>query len=158
MNRFLSFVVLTALLFTTLACSAKKPPEQAAVRSKNVLTALRSINRAYEKKDLAAFMFDVAQNYPDRNALSSALATVFSKYETIHFNIQYSKMLIMVDENGRARASFNWDAELLATGGTTQKNGARVTMVFEPGTFKLLSIDGKNPFVPQPAEMPWAKQ
>jgi hypothetical protein len=154
MNRLLSLIVLTALLFTVSSCSGKKPPEQTAIRSKNVLSVLRDINRAYEKKDLAAFMADVSPNYQDRDALSGSLATVFSRQETIHFNIQYSKMLIMVDEKGQAKASFNWDAEWLATSGTTQKSGARVTMVFEAGTFKLLSIDGKNPFVPQPSEMP----
>lgn len=158
MKRFLSLVVLVGLLFTAQACSAKKPPEQTAVRSKNVLTVLRDLTRAYEKKDLAAFMTEISPNYGDRDTLSKSLATVFSKYQTIHFNIQYSKMLIMIDEKGQARASFNWDAEWLATGGTTQKNGARVTMVFDAGTFKLLSIDGKSPFVPQPVEMPGGKQ
>lgn len=154
MNRILSLLVLTALLFTASACSGKKPPEQTAVRSKNVLTVLRDMNRSYENKDLSAFMANVSPNYQARDTLSRSLATVFSKYESIHFNIQYSRMLIMIDEKGLAKASFNWDAEWLAIGGTTQKNGARVTLVFEAGTFKLLSIDGMNPFVPQPAEMP----
>jgi hypothetical protein len=153
MNRVLSIIILFALLFGA-SCSAKKPPEQTMVRSRHILTVLRDINQAYEKKDLKAFMAEVSPDYRDRDALSGSLATVFSKYETIRFNIQYSKMLIMLDEKGQAKASFNWDAEWLAMGGTTQKNGARVTMVLEPGTFKLLSIDGKDPFIPQPAEMP----
>ena len=63
-------------------------------------------------------------------------------------------MLIMIEEKGAIKTTFNWDGEWLAAGGTTQKNGGRVTLVFEPGSFKLLSIDGKNPFVPQPVEMP----
>jgi hypothetical protein len=158
MKRFLSLVVLTALLFTTSACSANKPPELATVRSKRILAVLRDMNNAYEKKDLTAFMADISPNYRERDALSGSLASVFSRYETIRFNIQYSKMFIVLEEKGQVKASFNWDAEWLATGGTTQKNGARVTMVFEAGTFKLLSIDGKNPFVPVQGEIPGGKQ
>ena len=152
MNRMLSLLAVTALLFTASACGGKKPPEQTAVRSKNVLSALRNISAAYEKKDLSSFMANVAPAYRGREALSNSLAAVFSKHEAIHFNIQYTRMLIMVEEKGLIKASFNWDGEWLAKEGTTQKNGGRVTLVFEPESFKLVSIDGKNPFVPQPGE------
>jgi hypothetical protein len=158
MNRPLSLLAITMIIVSFAACEAKKPPEQAAVKSKNVLTALRDLGRAYEKKDLASFMADVSPNYRDRDALSTSLAVVFSKYETIHFNIQYAKMVIMVEEKGRIKTAFNWDAEWLAGGGTAQKNGGRVTLLFDPENFKLLSIDGKNPFVPQPVETRGDKQ
>lgn len=154
MKRSFTILAIAALLFTASACGAKKPPEQTAVKSKNVLSALRDISKAYEKKDLSSFMAGVAPGYPDREALSKSLAAVFSKHETIHFNVQYAKMVIMVEEKGVIKASFNWDGEWLAAGGTTQKNGGRVTLVFEPGSFKLMSIDGKDPFVPQPVETP----
>ena len=39
------FSLITALLFTTSACSDKKPPEQSAVKSKNVLSALRDMRQ-----------------------------------------------------------------------------------------------------------------
>ena len=154
MKQLFTFLAITALLFTTSACSGKKPPEPAAVKSKNVLSALRDISKAYEKKDLSSFMDNVAPGYQDREAFSKSLAVVFLKNETIHFNIQYTKMLITVEEKGPIKATFNWDGEWLAVGGTTQKNGGRVTLVFEPGSFKLMSIDGKDPFVPLPVEMP----
>ena len=153
MKRLFTLLAITALLFTTSACSGKKPPDQSAIKSKNVLSALRDIRSAYEKKDLSSFMDNVAPGYQDREALSKSLAAVFLKNETIHFNIQYTKMLIMVQEKGPIKATFNWDGEWLAVGGTTQKNGGRVTLVFDPGSFKLMSIDGKNPFVPLPVEM-----
>jgi hypothetical protein len=154
MKRLLSLLAITIIIFTASACGGKKPPEQAAVKSKNVLSALRDMGRAYEKKDLTSFMADVSPVYGDREVFSKSLSVVFSRYETIHFNIQYTKMLIMVEEKGRIKAAFNWDAEWLVAGGTAQKNGGRVTLVFEPENFKLLSIDGKNPFVPQPVETP----
>jgi hypothetical protein len=102
-------------------------------------------------------MANVAPGYKDREALSSSLASVFSKNETIRFNIQYTKMLIMVEEKGPIRTTFNWDGEWHAVGGATQKNGGRVTLVFDPGSFKLVSIDGKDPFVPLPVEQPGKK-
>lgn len=154
MNRIVSLLALTALLFVTPACSEKKPPEQAAIKSKNVLSTLRDLGAAYEKKDLSSFMANVSSVYSNREAFSKSIGTVFSKNESIHFNIQYTKMLILVEEKGQVKATFNWDGEWHAVEGTIQKNGGRVTLVFEPGTFKLLSIDGKDPFVPQPVEMP----
>lgn len=154
MKRLFTLLAIAALLFTTSACSEKKPPEQAAVKSKNLLSALRAIGKAYEKKDLSSFMDNVAPGYQNREALSRSLAAVFLKNETIHFNIQYTKMLILVEEKGPIKATFNWDGEWLAVGGTTQKNGGRVTLVFDPGSFKLMSLDGKDPFVPLPVEMP----
>jgi hypothetical protein len=57
-------------------------------------------------------------------------------------------MLITVKEKTQIRASFNWDAERLGTKGISQKNGGRVTLVFDAGSFKLIDIDGKNPFIP----------
>jgi predicted small lipoprotein YifL len=154
MKRLFALLSIAALLFTTAACSEKKPPEPAAIKGKNVLSTLRDMRSAYEKKDLSSFMDNVAPGYPDREALSRSLAAVFAKNETIRFNIQYTKMLIMVEDKGPIKTTFNWDGEWLAVGGTTQKNGGRVTLVFDPASFKLTSIDGKNPFVPQPVETP----
>jgi hypothetical protein len=148
MSRILSLLTIAALLFTASACSSKKPLEQSAIRGKNVLSVLRELNASYEKKDHRAFMSDVSGGFRDREAFSKSLIAVFAKYDTIHLNIQFTKMLIMIEEKGQIRATFNWDAEWLAAGGATQKNGGRVTLVFEPGSFKLQSIDGKNPFVP----------
>ncbi len=154
MIRSFILLALATLLCTTSACSAKKPPEQTAIKSKNILTALRDIDKAYEKKDLSSFMDNVAPGFQDRDALSKSLADVFLKNETIRFNIQYTKMLIVVGEKGPIKVTFNWDGEWLAVGGTTQKNGGRVTLIFDPGSFKIASIDGKNPFVPLPVVMP----
>lgn len=153
MKQLVTFLTIAALLFTSYACSGKKPPEQSAIKGKNVISALKDISAAYEKKDLSSFMDNVAPDYQDREAFSRSLTEVFSKNETIRFNIQYAKMLIMVEEKGPIKATFNWDGEWLAVAGTTQKNGGRVTLVFEPGSFKVMSIDGKNPFVPLPVEM-----
>ena len=154
MKRLFILLTLTALLFAASACSAKKTPDQSAIKSKSVLISLRDIKSAYEKKDLSSFMENIVPGYQDRDALSRSLAAVFLKNETIRFNIQYTKMVFMIEEKGPIKATFNWDGEWLAVGGTTQKNGGRVTLVFEPGSFKITSIDGKNPFVPLPMEMP----
>ena len=154
MKRLFTLLAIAALLFTTSACSEKKPLEPAAVKGKNVLSTLRDMRSAYEKKDLSSFMDNVAPGYQDREAFSRSLAALFLKTETIHFNIQFTKMLITVEEKGPIKATFNWDGEWLAVGGTTQKNGGLVTLVFEPGSFKLMSIDGKDPFVPLPVLMP----
>lgn len=151
MNRILSLIALTALLFT-FACAAEKLPDPSAVESKNVLSELRDMRRAYERKDRGAVMAEVSESYKDRQDFSTALSAIFAKYETVRLNIQYTKMVITIGEKGIAKATFNWDGEWLANGGMQQKDGGRVTMTFEAGTLKLVAIDGKNPFVPQPGD------
>jgi hypothetical protein len=148
MNRILVLLFTTMLLFTATACSEKKLPAVAAAKSKNMLTVLRELDTTYQKKDLAGFMAQVAPLYPDREALSSSLTAVFSKFETVSLNIQYTKMLIVIEEKGKVRTTFNWDGSWHKEGGDVQKDGGRVTLIFAPGDFKLLAIDGKNPFVP----------
>jgi hypothetical protein len=154
MNRILAFFAVFAMLIVFPACSSKKPPEQAAIKSKNVLSVLKAMNKSYEQKDLDAFLSDVSASYPGRQAFAKSLTEVFAKYETVHFNVQYAKMLIVIEEKGPIRTTFTWDAEWLTGGGGALKDGGRVTLVFEPVSFKLASIDGKNPFLAQPGETP----
>ena len=148
MNRILILLIAATLLFSFSACSEKKLPAIAATKSKNMLTVLRELDDTYQKKDLAGFMAQVAPLYPEREALSSSLTAVFGKYETVSLNIQYTKMLIMIEEKGKVRTTFNWDGAWHKAGGDVAKDGGRVTLIFAPGDFKLLAIEGKNPFVP----------
>jgi hypothetical protein len=154
MKQLFTFLAITTLLFATSACSGKKLPDPSAIKGKNILAVLKDMRSAYEKKDLSSFLDNVAPGYPDRDAFSKSLTEVFSQNETIRFNIQYAKMLITVKEKGPITVACNWDGEWTAVGGTTQKNGGRVTLVFEQGSSKLISIEGKDPFIPQPVEMP----
>jgi hypothetical protein len=148
MNRILVFLIAATLLIATAACSEKKLPAVAAAKSKNMLTVLRDLGDAYQKKDLGSFMGQVAPLYPDREGLSSSLTSVFSRFETISLNVQYTKMMILIEEKGKVRTTFNWDGAWQKAGGGVQKDGSRVTLIFAPGDFKLLAIEGKNPFVP----------
>lgn len=148
MNRILVLLIATTLLLTTSGCSEKKPPAIAATKSRNMLTVLRELDNSYQKKDLAGFMAQVAPLFPDRDGLSSSVAAVFSRFETISLNIQYTKMMIRIEEKGNVRTTFNWEGTWNKAGGDVQKDGGRVTLIFAPGDFKLLAIDGKSPFVP----------
>jgi hypothetical protein len=151
MNRILSLLAVLFLLFSASACG-KKPPQQAAVQGQRILSAIRDITQAYEKKDLGSFMDAVAKDFSDRPSLEQAAGRVFTKYETIRFTVQYTKMLVMIADRGNIRATFTWDGEWRTAGGKTVKDGARVTLVFDPRDYKLQAIEGKNPFVP--AESP----
>jgi hypothetical protein len=150
MYRALNFLVMMALLVTLTACGEKKTPDPAAIQGKNIISVLKAMNGAYEQKDLKAFLSDVTNRYPNRDAFAKSLAGVFEKYQTIRFTIQYSKMLITVKERSVIRVSFNWDAEWINTKGLSQKDGGRVTLVLDAGSFKLVDMDGKNPFIPTP--------
>ena len=152
MSRIVSLFVVAALLFLSSACSEKKPPSQTAVKSAGVISTLQDLSHMFEKKNLPGFMNSVSDGYKDRQSFSSALEAVFAKYETVRFTVQYTKMIVTIDEKGISKAVFNWDSEWQTSGGNIQKNGGRVTFVFDPRDSNLVSIDGKNPFIPQPVE------
>ncbi len=149
MKRYLSVTVIMLLVFGLSACGGeKKPPQPAAYLGKKILAAVSDLEHTYAKKDLGGFMAVIAKEYADREAFERAVKRTFSKYDTIHFSVQSTKMLIMVPDRGNIKAAVNWDGEWRTTRGDFLKDGGRVTLVFDPGSFRLLSIDGKNPFVP----------
>jgi len=154
MRRLVTLFFSIVFLMASFACSSKKLPEQTAVKSKNILTSLREMTRAYENKDLDTFLSGISDQYRDRDAFAKSLTGVFAKYENIHFNIQYTRMIILIEQNGQIAATFTWDAEWQTAGGASVKDGSRVTLIFDPKNNKLLSIDGKNPFLAQPGESP----
>ncbi|HTG02193.1 MAG TPA: hypothetical protein VK654_16555 [Nitrospirota bacterium] len=154
MKRIVVAIAVWSILFSFIACSAKKPPEPAAVRTKSTLSALRDLCRAYESRDLPAFMAALAPTYPDREVFGKNISAVFAKYDTIQFTPQYTKMVIMIDTTGRAKAIFTWEAEWKTAGGLSVKDGARGTLVFDQKDNKLLAVEGKNPFIPQPGTTP----
>jgi hypothetical protein len=154
MRRLLPLLLSIVFLMTLYSCSSKKLPEQAAIKGKSILTALREISRFYEKKDLDSFLSTLSDKYSDRDAFAKSLTEVFAKFETIHFNIQYTRMIILIKQDGQTAVTFTWDAEWQTAGGASVKDGSRVTLILEPKTNKLLSIEGKNPFLAQPGETP----
>ena len=154
MKRILIAVTACTVLFSSVACSAKKPPEPAAIRTKSALSALRDLSRAYESKDLSSFMAGVAPSFRDREGFEKNVSSVFAKYDAIQFSIQYTKMIIMIDAVNQAKATFTWEAEWKTAGGLSVKDGARGTLIFERKDNKLVAIEGKNPFIPQPGTTP----
>ena len=147
MNR--SFAAAIAL-FLALAISscATTPLGKAGIQADSTLTAIRGLIGAYERRDIDAFMEKVATAYPDRAAFQTSVEKIFTTYQTIRFKLHFTKILVMVQEKGNIKATFTWEGEWQTTGGRIVKDGARVTLVFDPGTYKLLGIDGKNMFIP----------
>ncbi len=154
MNRFFALLVIVVFLISAPACSTTKPPTPAAVQGNNTVTALKDLSNMYGKKNLAGFMSLISNGYKDRKEFASAIEAVFAKYDVVHFTVQYSKMFIMVADRGPTRATFNWDSDWHTAGGSDVKNSGRATFVFDPKDAKLVSIDGKNPFLPQAMETP----
>jgi hypothetical protein len=156
MTRKPLLILLALTVLVAITACGKKPPQQAAIQGQRILSAIRDITQAYEKKDLGSFMDAVAKDFSDRPSLEQAAGRVFTKYEAIRFTVQYTKMLMMIADRGNIRATFTWDGEWRTAGGKTVKDGARVTLVFDPRDYKLQAIEGKNPFVP--AESPGGAQ
>jgi hypothetical protein len=152
MNRFFALTAITFLLVTASACGTAKPPTAPAAQGSKVTAALEDLSSFYGKKDLDAFMGLVHDSFKDRKAFAASIKSVFSKYETVQFTVQYTKMFITIDDKGMARATFNWDSGWETTGGSILKNGGRVVFVFEPKNAKLTAIEGKSPFIPQAIE------
>ncbi len=152
MNRILSLIIAILMLLSSAACSKKTPPTQAAIQTHDALSSLRDLTAAYEKKQLGSFMDKVSKDYPSRQTFSQSIAGIFTKYDTIRFTVQYTKMFVMIEEKAKIKMTSNWDGEWQTAGGKVVKDGGRVSFVFDPKGAWLLSIDGKNPFIPQESQ------
>jgi hypothetical protein len=145
-----SIVLVVPLLFI-LSCG-KEPLKQAGMQGESTLSTVRDLTSAYERRDIEAFMDKVSSAFPDREEFRKSVESVFGTYQTIIQKVQFSRIMITVQDKGNIRATFTWESEWRTMGGKIVKDGARSTLVLDKGTFKLLSIEGKDPYVP--AEMP----
>jgi len=152
MNRILSLIFAVLMFLSAVACSKKTPPTQAALQTQGALLTLRDLTGAYENKQLSSFMDKVSKDYPGRQAFSESVAGIFTKYDTIRFTVHYTKLVVMIDEKANMKIKFNWDGEWQTTGGKIVKDGGGVSFVFDPKGARLLSLEGKNPFIPQESQ------
>ncbi len=154
MKRLFPLLIVAGLLAILGACGSTKPPTAATVQGSKAITTLKDLSVLYGKKNLPAFMDLIAAGYPERKDFAASVESVFSRYETVQFTVQYTRMYITVEDKGMTKTTFNWDSSWETKGGSIQKNSGRATFVFDPKEGKLLSIDGKNPFIPQTVEAP----
>jgi len=145
--------VLFTLSFLCIAC-ASNPPKEAALQGESALIEVRDLTRAYEKRDLDAFMDKVSSSYPGREGFQKSLQQVFSVYQTIRFTVQETRMLITVRYKSTIAVVFTWAGEWQTSGGRIVKDGGRITLALDPGTYKLVGIEGKNPYLPTETAMP----
>ena len=149
------FTAVIALFLALLISSCSTVPlGKAGLQGEGTLAAIRDLTGAYEQRNIEAFMEKISTAYPDREGFEKSVDTIFSTYQSIHIKVHYTKILVMVQEKGNIKATFTWEGEWQTTGGKIVKDGARVTLVFDPGTYKLLGIDGKNLFIPSDAPAP----
>jgi len=146
------FVSLSAVLATSGCGKVALGP--VGIQGEKVLSAVRDLTSAYERRDLDAFMDKIATAYPDREGFQRTVEKIFSTYQTIRFKLHYNKMLVMIQDKGNIKATFTWEGEWKTSGGRIVKDGARVTLVLDPGAYKLLGIEGTNLFVPSENPVP----
>jgi hypothetical protein len=58
-----------------------------------------------------------------------------------------NRMQVTVEEKGNIKAVFTWEGEWQTPGGKIVKDGARSTLIIDKGAYKLIGIEGKNPFL-----------
>ena len=148
------FTTLSVLIIVVLSASCGKVAlGPVGIQGENVLTAVRDLTGAYERRDLDAFMDKIASSYPDRESFQRTVEKIFSTYQTISFKLHYNKMIIMVQHKGNIKATFTWEGEWKTPGGRIVKDGARITLLLDPGTYKLGGIEGTNMFVPSESSL-----
>jgi len=144
-----SFTADIAIFLALMISSCSTVPlGKAGIQGENTLAAVRGLTSTYERRDLDAFMDKISIAYPDREGFAKSVEKIFSTYQAISYKLHFNKILVMVQDKGNIKATFTWEGEWKTTGGKIVKDGARVTLVFDPGTYKLLGIDGKNMFIP----------
>ena len=145
---------ITLILALAISSCATAPIGKAGLQAEGTLTAIRDLTGTYEKRDIDTFMEKVALAYPERDAFRKSVEKIFATYQTIRFKLHFTKILVYVQDKGNIKAVFTWEGEWQTTGGKIVKDGARVTLVLDPGTYKLVGIDGKNMFIPSDAPVP----
>lgn len=147
MNRS-SIAVITLMLALMISSCGTVPLGKAGLQGEGTLAAIRDLTGAYEQRNLDSFMDKISTAYADREGFGKSVEKIFSTYQTIGFKLHFTKILVMVQDKGNIKATFTWEGEWRTAGGRIVKDGARVTLVLDPGTYKLLAIDGKNMFIP----------
>ena len=153
MKRSFAAAIILFLALMISSC-ATAPLGKAGLQGEGTLSAVRELTSAYEKRDIDVFMDKISTAYPDREVFGKSVEKIFSTYQSIHIKVHYTKILVMVQEKGNVKATFTWEGEWQTTGGKIVKDGARITLVFDPDTHKLLGIDGKNLFIPSETPAP----
>ena len=154
MKRSLTHLAFALFLLSAAACSSTQPPAAPALQGNKVISTLKDLASFYQKKNLPGFMGRIDESFKDRREFEGTVRSVFSKYDTVQFSVQYSKMFITIEDKGMTRATFNWNSGWETSGGSMLKNSGRAIFVFEPKDARLVSIEGKNPFLPQAIETP----
>jgi hypothetical protein len=144
-----SFTAVIALFLALMISSCGKVAlGPVGLQSEKILSAMRELKGAYERRDIDAFMDKVSTAYPDREGFKRKVETIFSTYQNIRLKLHDNKMIVLIQDKGNIKATFTWEGEWKTSGGRIVKDGARVTLVLDPGVYKLLNIEGTNMFVP----------
>lgn len=147
MKRSFTFTLTLFLSFLILGCG-KADLGPVGLQSEKVVTAVRDLKSAYERRDIDAFMDKVSTTYPDRDRFQRTVEKLFSTYQNIRFRLHDNKMLVVIPHKGDIKATFTWEGEWKTAGGRVVKDGARITLVLDPGAYRLVGIEGTNMFVP----------
>jgi hypothetical protein len=146
MQRTFNALLIVILAITASSC-AKEPLKQAGLQGEHTYSVIRDLNSAYERRDLDAFMEQVGPAYPDRDGFRKAVENVFLTYQTIKQKIYTNRMQLTVQEKGNIKAVYTWEGEWQTQGGKIVKDGARSTLIIDKSSYKLIGIDGKNPYL-----------
>jgi len=145
-------IVLAAALL--LSACGKPSLGQAGIQGESSIATVRDLTSAYERRDIDAFMEKVSSAFPNRTAFQRSIEKVFAEYRKIQFKPLFNRSLITVPFKDGIKVAFTWEGDWQTGGGKVVKDGARVTLVLDRGTYKLADIEGKNPFIPSEGPSP----
>jgi hypothetical protein len=155
MNRMRPVIIILALAFLLSFAACGRPSlGQAGIQGESSVATVRDLTSAYERRDIEAFMGKVSTAFPNRAALQQSIEKVFAEYQKIRFKALFSRSLITVPSKGGIKVTFTWEGDWQTGGGKVVKDGARVTLVLDAGTYKLIDIEGKNLFIPSEGPSP----
>ncbi len=153
MNRIGSLTIFLAVALALSACG-KTALGTAGLQGENSVQTVRDLTSAYERRDIDTFMGKVSPAFPDRAEFQQSIEKVLAVYQKIHFKPLFNRSLINVPFKNGIKVTFTWEGDWQTGGGKIVKDGARVTLVLDTGTYKLTGIEGKNPFIPTEGPSP----
>jgi hypothetical protein len=149
--RPIAVIMATALL---LSACGRASLTQAGIQGESSIATVRDLTSAYERRDIDAFMEKVSSAFPERAAFQQSIERIFAAYQTIRFKAIFNRSLVTVPTKGSIKMTFTWEGDWQTGGGKIVKDGARVTLLLDAGTYKLAGIEGKNPFIPTEGPSP----
>ncbi len=135
--------VLAMMVLSACSGAPKLSDDGRLVRDVNALVT--DLGRAYERRDMAAFMEKVATQFPERAAFQRTTEAVVGRFDRIEMTFTVERVHL---EGKTATVFLHWDGQWRAAAAAPLiRQGTARFVVATDQAPTLVAVSGDNPFV-----------